>query len=202
MSVSKDKTTATDARPSLSARLQRQMRGYDRAATEALFGEAVAKQAELERECSALREQVGQLQDELERRQSQERLVSKTLLTATSHATTIKDKARQEAELFLSKARAELERRTAQADRAERDRVETERELVRLRRLAQEMQTGLESFLTGALEQLSSHERAAPPKPTQTADASEALVTKLEDALKQDGAEQPSGNGGVTAPRF
>ena len=202
MSAQHEQNTSTpETAPALSSRLPRSLRGYDRAATEVLFAEAATRSAELERQCAALREQMAELQEEIERHRVQEQLVGKTLIVATSHATTIKDKARHEAELFLSKARTELQRRTEQADRVDRHRTEAERDLVRLRRLAQEMQSGLEGFLTHAMEQLSASDEAE-PQPAQVVPAPATLVTALEGAVEREQFGARNGADGVQVPRF
>ena len=105
-------------------------------------------------ECAALGAKVAQLEAEVARHQKQEDLVTKTLLAATSQATAIKQQARREAELILRKAEARLGERAAVAERLDREQAEAERELLRLRRLAEEMQQSLTSFLTRTLDEL------------------------------------------------
>ena len=183
MSDSHDQPTSTlDSGPTSAAHLPRSMRGYDRAATDALLREVETKHAELERDCGSLRVQVAQLEEELSRLRAQEELVAKTLIAATSHATAIKEDARREAEEILSKAREEFDRRAERAERAERERVQAEHQLLRMRRLAQEMQNGLAGFLTRALDQLRpQEERATPEAPQSTGNgAAGSLETELE----------------------
>jgi cell division septum initiation protein DivIVA len=98
-----------------------------------------------------LRERIDQLQGELERYREHEQLVSKTLLSATSHATAIRESARREAELTLRKARAEAEKRKSGA---ERERDDARNELLRLRRITEQMRRGLSAFLTAKVEEL------------------------------------------------
>jgi cell division septum initiation protein DivIVA len=191
----KDSSGAPPPDESLSSRLPRRRRGYDRDATEALLGELASKQAELERECGKLREQVAQLEADLAGHRRQEQLVSKTLLEASSHATTIREKAREEAELILRKASAELEDRAALTERAEREQADAERELLRLRQLAQEMQQGLAGFLTQTLAQLRPEARPATADQHPAAESEGALVSALEAALKQNDDEPRSGGG-------
>ena len=136
-----------------------------------------------------LREDVAQLEDAFARLRQQEALISKTLLAATSHATTIREEARRQAELTLRKARAELEKQTALADRVERERADAERELTRLRELAQKMQSGLASFLTQTLEQLRPAAEKGAAELAPAAGGQEALVSALEAALKREGEE-------------
>ncbi len=189
----------------LTDRLPRGMRGYNRAATDALFGEVASKHAELELECGELREQIAQLEADLSRHRKQEQLLSETLLGATSHATTIREKAREEAELILGKARAQLGERAAATERAERERAEAERELLRLRRLAEEMQRGLADFLTQALMQLGPSAEPGTAEPHPSDDADGGLVSTLAAALKPDDERWPGDNGprprgGASAP--
>jgi hypothetical protein len=98
-----------------------------------------------------LREQIERLERELERHRLQERLLAKTLLSATSHAAAIRENARREAELTLRKARAEGEKLKAAAAR-ERD--DAKREFLRLHRITEQMRTGLSAFLAGKVEEL------------------------------------------------
>ena len=188
MSESQDQPASThDSDVNLIGRLPRSLRGYDRAATGALFGEVASKQAELERECASLREQVTRLEGDLAHNRAQEQLVAKTLIAATSHATVIKEDARREAEEILSKAREEFDRRAARAERAERERVQAEHQLLRMRRLAQEMQTGLAGFLTRALDQLRPQEERATPEALQSGGngAGGSLETELEQEVAE-----------------
>ena len=102
-------------------------------------------------ESEELRGRIKQLEGELERHRSQEQLLVKTLLSATSHATAIRESARQEAEVTLRKARIEAEELKAGAIR-ERD--DARRELMRLRRITEQMRSGLSAFLTEKVEEL------------------------------------------------
>ena len=102
-------------------------------------------------ESESLHERIAQLEAELERHRSQEQLLVKTLLSATSHATAIRESARQEAEVTLRKARVEAEELKAGAIR-ERD--DARRELMRLRRITEQMRSGLSAFLTEKVEEL------------------------------------------------
>ena len=82
---------------------------------------------------------------------SQEQLLAKTLMSATNHAIAIRESARREAELTLRKARAEAEKIKAGA---ERERDAAQRELLRLRRITEQMRSGLSAFLTSKVEEL------------------------------------------------
>jgi cell division septum initiation protein DivIVA len=101
---------------------------------------------------------IDQFEDELERHRSQEQLLVKTLLSATRHATAIRESARQEAEATLRKARVEAERLKAGAERerddAKRESDDAKRELMRLRRITEQMRSGLSAFLNAKVEEL------------------------------------------------
>ena len=90
-------------------------------------------------ELDKLQLRIDQLEVELERHRSQEQLIAKTLVSATSYGTVIRENARREAELALHKARAEAERLKA---RAVRERDDARRELLRLRRTTEQMRNG------------------------------------------------------------
>jgi cell division septum initiation protein DivIVA len=100
---------------------------------------------------AGLRRRIAELEAELQRYREQEQLVAKTLVSATAQATTIREGARREAQLTLRKARAEAGRRKAAAERERDDAI---RELLRLRRITEQMRKGLSAFLTKAVEEL------------------------------------------------
>ncbi len=180
--------------------LPRSMRGYESAATEALLSTLASKQADLERVCSALRDRATLLEADLAEHRRREQLVSKALLDATNHATMIRENAREEAESILRKAHAELENRAERAERAERDRAEADRELIRLRSLAEELKTGLARILSETIEQLHPEGESLDelrPEVAGALDAAragsrEALVNALEGALRHPVAEPHS----------
>jgi cell division septum initiation protein DivIVA len=98
-----------------------------------------------------LRVRIDELEGELEHYREHEELVIKTLISATSHATAIRESARREAELTLRKARAEAEKRKMGV---ERERDDARNELLRLRRITEQMRSGLSEFLTAKVEEL------------------------------------------------
>jgi cell division septum initiation protein DivIVA len=176
---------------SLWSLLPRSRRGYEPAATEMLFRELVSKHASLERECGKLREQAAALEADLARHRRQEQLVTTTLLEATSHATTIRQKAREEAESILRNAHVEKEERAKLAERIKRERSDAEQELVRLRELAQEVQAGLAAFLTQTLEQLRSNGQSRVPDPERGA-AQESIESSAQAATSPAADRFPS----------
>ena len=177
----------------LSSGLPRANRGYDRQTTDALLGELATKRSELERECAALRAHVAGLEAELARYRAQEQLVSKTLLSATSFAMKTREAVRREAELILSKTSAKALEHNAALERTAREREETERELLRLRQLTEEMQAGLASFLKTTLLQLGPEieaeqqlEPEVVPNAPAAARVDQALANALQAAIPQE----------------
>ena len=108
------------------APLPRRLRGYDVEATDALIDELSAGRRRLESECVVLRQQVANLEADLDHVRQR---VSKALIAATTHAQAVHDRAQREAKMILRKARAEADKRTEEADRIDRDWDEAEREL-------------------------------------------------------------------------
>jgi hypothetical protein len=102
---------------------------------------------------------IEQLERELERYREDEQLALKTLRSAMSHATAIRESARREAELTLRKARAEAEKRKTGV---ERERDDARNELLRLRRITEQMRRGLSEFLTAKVEELRLESEEAP----------------------------------------
>jgi hypothetical protein len=72
-------------------------------------------------------------------------------MSAMNHAIAIRENARREAELTLRKARAEAEKLKIGA---ERERDDAQRELLRLRRITEQMRSGLSALLTSKMEEL------------------------------------------------
>jgi cell division septum initiation protein DivIVA len=198
MSTSDDPTTPISDRAASSTEgLPRRWRGYDRAATAALFDEVASKQAELELRCASLLGQIARLEDELARCKAQEELVAQTLVEATRRAAEIKENAQREADVLLEKAREESDRRAEEAERAERDRAQAEHQLLHVRKLAHEMHTGLAGFLTRAVEQLRSQDEGQMPKTPGGAD--DARPGTLETELgKEAGEHRPQNGDGAT----
>jgi cell division septum initiation protein DivIVA len=100
---------------------------------------------------SELRQRIDELEGELERYRKQERLVVDTVLSATVHATVIRESARRDAQLTLRKARAEAVKRTSTV---EQERDQAIAELLRLRRITEQMRSGLSAFLSATVEEL------------------------------------------------
>jgi len=100
---------------------------------------------------SSLRRRIDELEMELASYRQREQLLVNTLLSATGHATAIRESARRDAELALRKARIEAAERREAAE-AERDRAMAE--LLRLRQVTERMQSGLSTFLAATVEEL------------------------------------------------
>jgi cell division septum initiation protein DivIVA len=124
-----------------------------------------------------LRRRIDQLEGELEQYREHEQLVTKTLLSATSHATAIRESARREAELTLRKARAEGEKRKIGV---EQERDDARRELLRLRRITEQMRRGLSAFLTAKVEELRLETDEEVPSSGQDQELEAALGSALE----------------------
>jgi cell division septum initiation protein DivIVA len=124
-----------------------------------------------------LRGRIDELERELERYREHEQLVVKTLLSATTHATAIRESARREAELTLRKARAEAEKRKTGA---ERERDDARNELLRLRRITEQMRRGLSAFLTAKVEELRLEIDEEVPSSGQDQELEAALGSALE----------------------
>jgi hypothetical protein len=193
-----DAYVPTGNRPGVLAGLPRRTRGYDCDTTDQLLFELAAEQAELEREFGQLRAHAARLEADLARQRQQEQLLSRTLISATRFAMTIREEARREAEQILQKARAEGVERTATAERVEQDLEKAERELRRLRQITQEMRSGLSTFLSDTLTQLGPEAReAVDPSPTDSVQG--ALAGALDVAL-QKGDDDLRGESEVAPP--
>lgn len=106
---------------------------------------------------------------------------ARTFLAITNYASKIREEARREADLMLRKVHVEIRSRLA---RAERERVQVERELLQLRRITNETRAGLSSFLTTALDRLQLQEGEDAHATSKTTDVPEALHAKLEDMVR------------------
>jgi hypothetical protein len=100
---------------------------------------------------SSLRRRIEELETELDSYRQREQLLVDTLLSATRHATAIRESARRDAELALRKARIEAAERR---DTAELERDRAIAELLRLRQITQRMRSGLSTFLAATVEEL------------------------------------------------
>jgi cell division septum initiation protein DivIVA len=134
-------------------------------------------------------EELGRRIDQLERELGQyrddEQLAVKTLRSATSHATAIRESARREAELTLRKARAEAEKRKSTV---ERERDDARNELLRLRRVTEQMRMGLTAFLTEKVEEL----RLESEEDEPASDQGQELDVVLGSAVEARGSEPVS----------
>jgi cell division septum initiation protein DivIVA len=134
-------------------------------------------------------EELGRRIDQLERELGQyredEQLAVKTLRSATTHATAIRESARREAELTLRKARAEAEKRKSIV---ERERDDARNELLRLRRVTEQMRMGLTAFLTEKVEEL----RLESEEDEPASDQGQELDVVLGSAVEARGSEPVS----------
>jgi cell division septum initiation protein DivIVA len=184
--VREDQTSDERDQMSSSTWLPRSKDGYEPAATDKLLDELGVRQAQLVGERDEMRARIEELEADLGRNQAQEQLLGKAFLSAAKHAETIREAARREAELILRKARREALSREAQS---ERQRVLAEREVVRLRRITDEVQASLKSLLAVSLEQLRV-DAEEDVSSSQPANLDDALGVALETALEHEGAGQ------------
>lgn len=130
-----------------------------------------------------LRRRIETLEADLRRYREKEQLLVSTLVSANGHATAIRESARRDAELLLRKARAEAQKTNAAAQKrnaaVERARDDAERELLRLRRITEEMRSGLSGLLTAQLEELDLEAEHESP----TAQPNAELETTLDSAV-------------------
>jgi cell division septum initiation protein DivIVA len=123
-----------------------------------------------------LRRRIEELEADLSRLRAKEQLLVNALVSATSHATAIRESARRDAELILRKARAKARKRRAAMERARSD---AERELLRLRQITEQTRRGLSGFLNAKLEEL----QLEAEQGISTADRKVELETDLESAV-------------------
>ncbi len=101
------------------------VRGYQRAAVDALFEEIVGSFEDVWRERADLADKVDQLEADLVRYRELESLLRTTLVSAEKSAVTLKEQAGREADLIIEEARSEA-RAITQTARADHDRLLTE----------------------------------------------------------------------------
>ena len=109
----------------------------------------------------ALVAEVRRLELELERYRSHAERTSKLFQSVTGYAEWVRERAREDAELALRKARARVEKLDAVArdlEHTERELVAARDELARLQRLTAETRARLAAFLTSGLDALSTAE--------------------------------------------
>jgi cell division septum initiation protein DivIVA len=120
---------------------------------------------------------IDQLERELERHREHEQLAVQTLRSATSHAAAIRESARRDAELTLRKSRAQAEK---QKILIERDRDDARNELLRLRRVTEQMRMGLTALLTTKIEELRLESEEDTPASGQTQELDAMLGSVVE----------------------
>jgi cell division initiation protein len=99
--------------------LKRRLRGYDRAAVDAMLDDVADSYEQVWRERVDLGDRIERLEAELERHKELEHLLRATLLSAEQAANAVKEKGRTEAEAIIEDARREARdiTRRARADR-------------------------------------------------------------------------------------
>ena len=121
--------------------------------------ESTERSATLDRLNEELLRHIEQVEAELERYRSRDQLTSKALLAASGYAMRIREEARREADAVLHKASAKARARLADA---ERERRRAEREVVKLRNLADDLRAGLSGFLSTMVSRLEDDVKPAP----------------------------------------
>ncbi len=147
-----------------------------------------ARLSQLVHECEGLRGRVGQLEAEVGRYQKQEQLLSRTLLAAMSFAMKIRGEARREAELTLRNAHSEALRRSSAV---EQQRDQLEREMTRLRQIADQTQTSMSRLLASTLGQLQLQAIGDLPSPEAAADLEGALSAALQRSVHDESSPRP-----------
>ena len=125
---------------------------------------------------------VDRLEAELERHRAPAERTDKLLLSATSYAEWVRERARRDAELALRKATARAEklmRTTRELEQTQHELVRLQDELTRLRFLTDESRARLSAFLTAGLEVINAE--VEPGK----ANVPDAAPVHLDDMLRR-----------------
>lgn len=137
---------------------------------------------ELSSERAHLLAKVHRLEVELERHRARAERADKLLLSATSYAEWVRERARRDAEVALRKATARAEKligTTRELEQTQHELVRLQAELTRLRILTDETRARLSAFLTAGLEAINAE--AVPGK----ANGPDAATVHLDDMLRR-----------------
>jgi cell division initiation protein len=132
-------------------KLPRRPLGYSRRATDELLEQIVASFEDVWRERADLRDEIEQLEAELQRHREVEEALRNTLLSAERMADELRAQAHRDAELVGEEARTRARDITVRAE-DERERVRAE--IRRLRALEADIRAEYRAFLRAALERL------------------------------------------------
>ena len=132
-------------------RLPRRPLGYQRRAVDGLLEEIASSFEDVWRERADLRDEIEQLEGELQRHRDVEEALRNTLLSAERMADELRAHAHREAGVIVAEARTKA-REIESATEAERERVRAE--IRRLRALQADVRTEYRAFLLAALERL------------------------------------------------
>jgi cell division initiation protein len=132
-------------------KLPRRPVGYSRPATDELLEQIVASFEDVWRERADLRDEIEQIEAELQRHREVEEALRNTLLSAERMADELRAQAHRDAELVGEEARARARDITVRAE-DERERVRAE--IRRLRALEADIRAEYRAFLRAALERL------------------------------------------------
>jgi hypothetical protein len=141
-----------------------------------------AERQELLRERAQLLAKVHRLEAELERHRARSERTSKLLLSATSYAEWVRERARRDAEGALRKATAraqKLVQTTRDLEETESELVRLKDELTRLRSLTDETRARLSAFLTAGLQAINAEMEPA------SANGPDPAPSHLDDTLRR-----------------
>jgi cell division initiation protein len=130
---------------------QRALFGYEREAVDSLLEEIAASFETVWRERADLRDEVEELEGELERHREVEGALRSTLLSAERMADDVRGQAHREAEVIIAEARARARDVTGGAE-MERERIAAD--VRRLRTLQTDLRAEYRAFLHAALDRL------------------------------------------------
>ena len=125
--------------------------GYERPSVDRLLDDIASSYEDVWRDRADLRDEIEQLDSELQRQREAEEALRNTLLSAERMADELRARAHQEADLIVEEARAKAREIAASAE-AEEQRVRDE--IRRLRVLETDVRAEFRAFLASALERV------------------------------------------------
>ena len=132
-------------------RLGRRPLGYERPSVDRLLDDIASSYEDVWRDRADLRDEIEQLESELQRQREIEEALRNTLLSAERMADELRARAHHEADLIVEEARAKAREIAATAE-ADEQRVRDE--IRRLRVLEADVRAEFRAFLASALERL------------------------------------------------
>jgi cell division initiation protein len=132
-------------------KISRRPLGYERPGVDRLLDDIATSYEDVWRDRADLRDEIEQLEGELQRQREIEEALRNTLLSAERMADELRARAHHEADLIVEEARAKAREIAASAE-AEEQRIRDE--IRRLRALETEVRAEFRAFLAAALERL------------------------------------------------